>query len=544
MSGTAMNPEPATEPAAVKPRSFLSRVVPMLSRPDDLFLEQLAMTAATVDRAFAVVLVIEWLVGVALSLVVSPLAWEGAKSTIHVHVWAALLLGGVIALPTAILAWLRSGQGWTRHLIAVSQTLMAALYIHLTGGRIETHFMIFGSLAFLAAYRDWKVLITASVVVLVDHLLRGWFFPRSVYGVDSAPIWRSFEHSWWVVFEDIFLILMILRSNRVQQTVALNKLGEMGQYMLKERLGGGGMGEVFLAEHRRLKRSCAIKLIRPELAREANTLDRFKREVQTTAMLRHPNTVAIYDYGDLEDGTFFYVMEHLPGLSLQELVEQHGPLPPGRAIYLLRQVCGALCEAHSIGLVHRDVKPDNVLVCCLGGQHDVAKLFDFGLVRTVEDEGPTSRLTKAGSVLGTPSFMSPEQVMGEAIDQRSDLFSLGVVAYFLLTGKVPFECNNPLATMYARIKDSVQPPTLYRLDLPRDLERIVLQCLARDATMRFADAKSLEKAMAECPCAADWNDERAKNWWEQRPGGARKSVLSDLPTRSYTRVAPTDISGG
>ncbi|HMF12551.1 MAG TPA: serine/threonine-protein kinase, partial [Gemmataceae bacterium] len=470
MSGTAVKLAPATEVAAVNPRSFLSRVVPILSRSNDLFLEQLAMTATTVDRAFAVVLVLEWVVGVALALVVSPLAWEGAKSAIHIHVWAALLLGGIIALPPAILAWLRSGQVWTRHLIAGSQMLMAALYIHLTGGRIETHFMIFGSLAFLAAYRDWKVLITASVVVAIDHLLRGWLFPRSVFGVDSASIWRTFEHVWWVVFEDMFLILMILRSNRVQQTVALNKLGEMGQYLLKERLGGGGMGEVFLAEHRLLKRSCAIKLIRPDMARQANTLDRFKREVQITAMLRHPNTVAIYDYGDLEDGTFFYVMEHLPGLSLQQLVEQHGPVPPGRAIYLLRQICGALSEAHSIGLVHRDVKPDNVLVGCLGGQHDVAKLFDFGLVRTVEDEGPTSRLTKAGSVLGTPSYMSPEQVMGEPIDQRSDLFSLGVVAYFLLTGKLPFEGTNSLAVMYARLKDSVPPPTLHCPNLPRDLE--------------------------------------------------------------------------
>ena len=512
----------------------------MLSRSNDLFLEQLAVTATTVDRAFAVVLAIEWLVGVALALVISPLAWEGAKSAIHVHVWAALLLGGGIALPPAILAWLRSGQVWTRHLIAVSQMLMSALYIHLTGGRIETHFMIFGSLAFLAAYRDWEVLITASVVVWIDHLLRGLFFPRSVYGVDSAPIWRSIEHVWWVVFEDVFLILIILRSNRVQRTVALNKLGEMGQYMLKERLGGGGMGEVFLAEHRLLKRSCAIKLIRPEKAREAHTLDRFKREVQTTAMLRHPNTVAIYDYGDLEDGTFFYVMEHLPGLSLQQLVEEHGPVPPGRAIYLLRQVCGALCEAHSIGLVHRDVKPDNILVCCLGGQHDVAKLFDFGLVRTVEDEDPTSRLTKVGSILGTPSYMSPEQVMGEPIDQRSDLFSLGVVAYFLLTGKLPFEGNNPLAVMYARLKESVQPPTLHRPNLPHDLERIVLQCLVRDAPMRFPDAKSLERAMAECPCAGDWNDEQARNWWNECPDGSRKRTISNQPTQAYPRTAPTD----
>src|SRR5262249_40385619 len=162
-----------------------------------------------------------------------------------------------------------------------------------------------------------------------------------------------------------------------------------------------------------------------------------EREVRTTASLRHPNTVSVYDYGNLDDGTFFYVMEYLPGFSFQHLVEVHGPLPPGRAVYLLRQVCGALHEAHSIGLVHRDIKPDKVLACCLGGKHDVAKLFDFGLVQMMFAGPASSRLTQTGSVVGTPDFMSPEQVAGQEIDHRSDVFSLGAVAYFILTGRLP-----------------------------------------------------------------------------------------------------------
>jgi Protein kinase domain len=538
MAGTVVNTKPDTGPGAARSPSLLSRVVPMLSQGNDLFGEQLARTAVTIDRAFAVVLTLEWLAGIALAVVVSPLTWAGAESAVHVHVWAALLLGGAIALPPAFLAWVRPGTVLGRHLIAAAQILMAALFIHLTGGRIETHFLIFGSLAFLATYRDPNVLITASLVVLVDHLLRGWFFPRSVYGVDTPTVWRSLEHAWWVVFEDLFLIYMILYGNRVQQAVARDKLGEMGQYVLKERLGGGGMGEVHLAEHRLLKRPCAIKLIRPDLAHDAGVLGRFRREVQATAQLRHPNTVAIFDFGNLEDGTFFYVMEYLPGLSLQQLVERHGPLPTGRVIYLLRQVCGALQEAHAAGLVHRDVKPDNVLVCRLGGEHDVAKLFDFGLVQTVAAGEVNSRLTQAGAILGTPTFMSPEQVTGEDIDHRSDLFSLGAVAFFLLTGKAPFEGKNPLSVMYARLKDPVPSPSLHRPDLPRDLEDIVVRCMDRDPGGRFAHARDLAAALAACASVPEWNEERARLWWETAPNESRPSWSSDLPTAIFTPATP------
>jgi tRNA A-37 threonylcarbamoyl transferase component Bud32 len=519
----------------------LNRIIPKLSQADDLFREQLAQTASMADRAFAVVLVLQWLVGVVLALVVSPWAWAGTTATVHIHVWAALILGGAIALPPAAAAWLGPGRRWIRHWIAGAEMLMAALYIHLTAGRIETHFMVFGSLAFLAVYRDWTVLATATLTVLIDHLLRGWLFPQSVYGVDSATVWRSVEHGWWVVFEDIFLILMIARANRIQRAVAAEKMGEMGQYRLKERLGGGGMGEVFLAEHRLLKRLCAIKLIRPEKAHEAGMLERFEREVQATAKLRHPHTVEIYDYGHVEDGTFFYVMEYLPGLRLQELVERWGRLPPGRVVYLLRQTCGALHEAHGIGLVHRDIKPDNVLICRLGGQHDVAKLFDFGLVRAADGGELASRLTQAGSLLGTPYFMSPEQVTGGEVDQRSDLFSLGAVAYFLLTARLPFEGKNVLAVMYARLKEAVTPPSAHSADVPQDLERVVLQCLAVERENRFADAKALQKALASCRCAGEWDEERARDWWECVGGAATPGTSgADRATAIYTPATPPD----
>ncbi|HEX5273124.1 MAG TPA: serine/threonine-protein kinase, partial [Gemmataceae bacterium] len=214
---------------------------------------------------------------------------------------------------------------------------------------------------------------------------------------------------------------------------------QIGQYALKRKLGEGGMGEVWLAEHGLLKRPCAVKFIRPELAGHPATAARFAREVQAVTGLTHLNTVRVYDYGRAEDGSFYYVMEYLDGPTLEGLVSQAGPLPPARVVYLLRQLCGALTEAHAAGLVHRDLKPGNVIVAALGGQRDVAKLLDFGLVQDLSaaDDG---RLTRTGTVLGTPAYMSPEQASGEsAVDARGDLYGLGAVAFFALAGRPPFQ---------------------------------------------------------------------------------------------------------
>jgi serine/threonine-protein kinase len=290
----------------------------------------------------------------------------------------------------------------------------------------------------------------------------------------------------------------------------------LGPYHLKQRLGAGGMGEVYLAEHRLLKRPCAVKLIRPEHAGDPELLRRFEREVRATAELTHPNTVAIYDYGHAEDGTFYYVMEHLSGPNLDELVQQYGPLPPARAIFFLRQLCGALHEAHTAGLVHRDIKPSNVIVCRHGGLHDVVKLLDFGLVRAAGGGGAEqTRLTAKGIVLGTPAYMAPEQARGaEAADARSDLYSLGALAYFLLTGRPPLQRETALETLMAHLKEPVPPLTDWRPDVPADLQSVVLRCLEKDASNRFPDAPALEKALAGCACANEWTEAQASAWWQ------------------------------
>jgi serine/threonine-protein kinase len=299
--------------------------------------------------------------------------------------------------------------------------------------------------------------------------------------------------------------------SRLRREVAAAR--QLGQYRLLRRTGAGGMGEVYLAEHQLLKRPCAVKLIRPGCAADPRTQERFEREVRLTATLLHPNTVEIYDYGRSEDGTYYYVMEYLRGLGLADLVERHGPLPPARVVYLLRQVCGALREAHAAGLIHRDIKPSNIFAARRGGMEDMAKLLDFGLVRPAATDR-AAHLSAEGQILGTPLFMSPEQATGSrALDERSDIYSLGAVAYFLLTGRPPFEGEGGVAVMIAHARDPVVPPSRVVPGIPEDLEFVVLRCLAKDPAGRFPHAESLERALGECDCARDWDLDRAARWW-------------------------------
>jgi eukaryotic-like serine/threonine-protein kinase len=271
----------------------------------------------------------------------------------------------------------------------------------------------------------------------------------------------------------------------------------LGNYRLKERLGAGGMGEVYLAEHAFLRRPCAVKLIRPDRARDSASLARFEREVQMTSTLTHPNTVQIYDYGHADDGTFYYVMEFLPGLTLQQLVEREGPLSAGRTIRILRQLCGALREAHAAGLIHCDVKPGNTIICDRGGEHDVAKLLDFGLVRSLGWRQDAGRFTERGVIQGTPAFMSPEQALGGDLDSRTDIYSLGAVAYFLQTGEAPF-AGSSAEVRLAHICDTVGFPERAKLTVPHDLQAIILRCLEKDPARRFQSADTLNVALAEC----------------------------------------------
>ncbi len=288
----------------------------------------------------------------------------------------------------------------------------------------------------------------------------------------------------------------------------------LNQYRLGRKLGGGGMGEVYLAEHQLLKRECAIKLIRHELAGNQRVFARFEREVRATARLSHWNTIEIFDYGRNDDGAFYYVMEYLPGLSLADLVERFGPMPPARVIYLLRQACDSLTEAHDSGLIHRDIKPANLMAAYRGGHYDVTKLLDFGLVKTLA-ENESIHLSQEGTVAGSPLYMAPEQVMhNQPPDRPTDIYGLGAVAYFTLTGRPPFLGQTAMEVMVAHARDPVPPPSQFRADIPADLEAVVLRCLAKNPQDRYPNTTSLARALDACADAPNWSPEHAALWWQ------------------------------
>lgn len=304
----------------------------------------------------------------------------------------------------------------------------------------------------------------------------------------SAVLLHIFEVVIWLTFAVAFAVY---NSYRIEE---IKKRGdEFGQYRLLGKLGEGGMGEVWEAEHKLLRRRGVIKLIRPEMANDPYYRRFFEQEAKKTAALTHPNTIVIYDYGQVEDGRLYYAMEYLKGVPLSMLVERHGSLPPGRAVFLLQQVCSALREAQDQGLVHRDIKPNNIMVCERGRLADMAKLLDFGLVRdmhicTAEEH------TDHGAVVGTRGWMAPEQWRGVS-DHRSDLYSLGATAYFLLTGKMPPGPETPWD------------------DVPADLQEVVQRCLEHNPEKRFQSADDLERALAGCGCATEWDRASAAAWW-------------------------------
>jgi eukaryotic-like serine/threonine-protein kinase len=320
------------------------------------------------------------------------------------------------------------------------------------------------------------------------------------------------------------IIFLSYRLQQLQHDAAVAR--RFGQYRLKEKIGAGGMGEVYLAEHTLLKRPCALKRIRPGSDTDPVTLARFEREVRATAELSHPHTVEIYDYGRAGDGTFYYVMEYLWGLSLEGLVDRCGPLPAPRVVFLLSQVCEALEEAHANGLIHRDIKPGNIFAARRGGRYDFVKLLDFGLVKSVA-RSDDLMLSRQETVVGSPLYMAPEQFGGETPDARADVYSIGGVAYFLLTGRPPFVGPTSYEIMIAHARDPVVPPSQIVKSVPSDVEALVLRCLAKDPNQRFQSAIALSEALAACSVAGRWIYADAARWWQAHRDDDAKEIRSE-----------------
>ena len=303
----------------------------------------------------------------------------------------------------------------------------------------------------------------------------------------------------------------------------VSRAREMGSYRLVERLGVGGMGEVWRAEHRMLARPAAIKLIHqdvlgPDQETAAAMLARFEREAQVTASLQSPHTVELYDYGTAEDGTFHYVMELLEGVDLDHLVRRFGPLPPARTIHILRQACASLTEAHRRGLVHRDVKPANVFLCQRAFEYDFVKVLDFGLVKwhAKVPSGDDLNLSQTGVIHGTPSYMAPEVALGQGpVDGRADIYALGCVAYWLLVGRPVFDETTYPAMLLAHAQQVPDPPSRHaEQGIPEALDAIVLSCLVKDPAGRVQTAEDLSARLAAVELAEPWTPELAAQWWE------------------------------
>jgi serine/threonine-protein kinase len=361
-----------------------------------------------------------------------------------------------------------------------------------------------------------KTLITGVISVSMNPIAMLISRARGTWNFES-PTDALLMH-----YPDYLLVGVAVVISHIVTTLGqqVAKAREMGSYQLGELIGRGGMGEVYKATHRMLARPAAIKLIRPETVGAGDpaaaelAVTRFRREAQVAANLRSPHTVELYDFGVTDDQTLYFVMELLDGMDLDTLVRQHGPLPAGRVVHVLTQACASLDEAHVRGLVHRDIKPANIHVGRLGLVCDFVKVLDFGLVKPIADRSLEQTLaTQAGLVVGTPGYMAPEMVLSDTVDGRADLYALGCVAYYLLTGQQVFDGDTPMKIMAKHLQEPPIPPSQRaQIAVPPTLEHVVLACLAKKPEDRPRSAAELARLLA----AADvepWTSEQAAEWW-------------------------------
>jgi eukaryotic-like serine/threonine-protein kinase len=304
----------------------------------------------------------------------------------------------------------------------------------------------------------------------------------------------------------------------------LERADKMGSYELVTKLGEGGMGEVWKARHNLLASSSAIKLIKPEMILQSSgdsnpdlAVRRFEREARATAALKSPNTINLYDFGQSESGICYYVMELLDGMDLGALVDRFGPIEPGRAIELLKQICYSLIEAHEVGMVHRDIKPANIYLCRMKTHFDVVKVLDFGLVKRSMLPSQETKLTMDGMITGTPAFIAPELAKGEKeIDGRADIYAVGCVAYWLLTAKHVFDEDTPMKIILGHLSQAPVPPSKRtELEIPEAFEQVILKCLEKDPDQRPQSARELEKMLASIELDSKWGRARAEHWWQK-----------------------------
>ncbi len=412
---------------------------------------------------------------------------------------------------------------------------------------------IFGVLCFFSYDRDvnmwsmfiWTVFMVTARVLYVPStarrtaVLSGIALGCIAMAGTMVAIWQpqglSVPGPVWAIGSTLYgavaVLISAVGSNVIyglrSQVRAAEKLG---QYTLGRKIGEGGMGAVYEAHHALLRRRTAIKILPPQKA-GADSMVRFEREVQITAELKHPNTVAIYDYGRSRDGLFYYAMEFLDGMDLETLVREHGEQSPARVVHILLQACGALEEAHKQELIHRDIKPANILLCELGGVPDVAKVVDFGLVKELKGD---SQMTTATMVAGTPAYISPEAVMApDTVGARADLYALGAVGYFLLSGKPLFSAASSMEMCVHHVRTDPDPLcNRTNQKISKELDSVIMDCLAKEQTGRPASAAELRKRLREVPEFNSWDETVALQWWRSLP----KQATSDRDPETKSMI--------
>jgi len=478
---------------------------------------------------FSTVALVLWTFALMLDSFVMPWLWSG-----WVRNWRAITLQLCGVTGSAVMYWhLRSA---TTSIENKSNAGVAMMLMHGAGiaafnawavppagddiMRISWICLLILIFAMIAPSAPRRMLIASLIVASFDPIAYWIAWMLGGKALNPAYVFVICWPSYACAFVAVVPARVLQRLGR-----RLREAQDLGSYHLVERLGTGGMGEVWRAEHRLLARDAAIKLVRPEVlgARDENearlTLKRFEREAQATAALSSPHTIQVFDFGITQDGTFYYVMELLTGRDLESLVREFGPLSPSRVLYLLRQVCHSLADAHARGLVHRDIKPANIYVCRMGLEYDFAKVLDFGLVKVQprgdRERNATTLATMENTTPGTPAYMAPEVILGDSeVDRRADVYSLGCVAYFLLTGELVFEADTSMKMLVQHLHAEPVPPSQRtELPLPREMDDLILACLQKDPKRRPQDAGELYQIACRVRIRDEWNSDEAKRWW-------------------------------
>jgi serine/threonine protein kinase len=440
-----------------------------------------------------------------------------------------LIAGVSVAVSLALFFYIRKGERDPKFILELGQVYMVlmsfALGMLIHWFHVPKDWPVSPMISWIGAV----VLMSAAIVpnspmkTLVAGLIAVSMNPLSMLIAKARGTWDFGSPSNVLImhYPDYLMVGVAVVISRVVMRLGqkVTRAREMGSYRLITLLGKGGMGEVWRARHHMLARDAAIKVIQPDvLSRKPGNSAvlvrrRFEQEAKATALLRSPHTVELYDFGVTKDGAFYYVMELLDGIDLDTLVKNFGPLPPARAVNVLRQVCRSLGDAHSHGMIHRDIKPTNIFLCRMGNEYDFAKVLDFGLVKVLNDR--ETQMTVEGATTGTPAYMAPELALGSPdLDARTDLYGLGCVAYWLTTGKLVFEEKTATAMMLAHMqKEPVVPSKRSNLAIPASLDRAIMSCLAKQPADRPANADVLASLLEHCEGVGSWTAEDSKRWW-------------------------------